>query len=201
MHYPILVSQLALAAFTTFGLGAQIPFDDNFDDITVIPEEGRINPVGTYHGKDYTGFDALQPGIPGVITLDGVAPETPPNQAVAGIMAGVVSAIAIAEGTKSFALSSFYYGCATQTDQGLIELATACNITVTGYGSTAAGAKPVVSQVFDFKPVEDLEVQQAPFLGNFGPRFTNLAKATFVQSPGTPTTVMLLDEIIGSNET
>lgn len=124
-----------------------------FDDITVIPEEGRINPVGTYHGKDYTGFDALQPGIPGVITLDGVAPETPPNQAVAGIMAGVVSAIAIAEGTKSFALSSFYYGCATQTDQGLIELATACNITVTGYGSTAAGAKPVVSQVFDFKPV------------------------------------------------
>ena len=68
-------------------------------------------------------------------------------------MAGVDSAIAIAPGTKSFALSSFYYGCATASQQGVISLATACNITVTAYGSTAIGAKPVASQVFDFKPV------------------------------------------------
>ena len=94
-----------------------------------------------------------QPGIPGLITLNGVAPQSPPNEAAAGYNADAASAIAVAEGTKSFALSSFYYGCASETDEGEIDLAEASNITVTGYGSTAAGAKPVVSQVFDFKPV------------------------------------------------
>ena len=96
---------------------------------------------------------AQQPGIAGVITLNGVPPQSNPNNALAGLSTTQISAITTAPGTKSFALKSFYYGCSAKLDQGAVDPAAACNVTVTGYSSTSSTAKPVASQVFNFTPV------------------------------------------------
>ena len=87
------------------------------------------------------------------------------------------------------------------TLQAGVALATACNITVNGYASTAASAKPVVTQTFVFKPAETVTVMMPPAFGTFKTGFQKLVKATFVQTPGTPLTVQLLDDIVGSVET
>lgn len=120
-----------------------------------------MNPIGDYHGKTYQNIFAQQPGVAGVITLNGVAPQTPPNQALAGTSTAQNSTITTAQGTASFALSSFYYGCGVKTVQAVAAVATACNITVTGYQSTSSTAKPVVSQRFNFTPVSPCSFSQA----------------------------------------
>ena len=156
-----------------------------------MPEDAPLSPIGVYNGLDFSNIFVNQPNVPGVITLNGVAPKSDPNLALGGL-SGRTSTISVpARGpAKTFSLSSFYYGCSVDAMQGVADPAQPCNITVTGFSS----GKAKVSQQFDFVPIEKITLMQAPVFGAFK-GFNGLDKATFVQTPGDPAAVMLIDDL------
>lgn len=96
---------------------------------------------------------------------------------------------------KSLALSSFYYGCNAALGQGVVDFATTCTITATGYraGSNTAAA----NQEFSFTPAQPLDVMNAPSFGQFSSEFQGLETVAFVVAPAT-TATGVLDDIVGS---
>lgn len=164
-----------------------------FDTLPAVPDE-ITSPIGVYNGLNFSNLFVNQPGVPGIITLNGVAPKSDPNQALGGLskQASTISVPATGP-AKTFSLDSFYYGCSVDTAQGLADPAQPCNITVTGYSS----GKVKVSQKFNFVPIEKITLMQAPVFGAFK-GFSGLDKATFVQTPGNPAAVLLIDDLVGS---
>ena len=94
---------------------------------------------------------------------------------------------------KSFALSSFYYGCQTNLAQAAASVPVACNVTATGY--KAGSSKAVAVQEFAFSPAEGLMAPLA--LGKLETAFQGLENVTYAQSPAT-LTEFLLDTIVGT---
>ena len=157
-------------------------------------EDALVSPVGVYNQLSFSNFFVNQPGVPRVITLNGVAPKSDPIQALGGLSQRT-STISVPAGgpARTFSLNSFYYACTIETQQGAAELAQPCNITVTGYSR----GKAKVSLQFNFVPIELITLMQAPVFSAFK-GFSGLDKATFVQTPGDPAPVMLIDDTVGS---
>ena len=168
-----------------------------FDTLPVIPEEGRLSPVGIYLNLSYVNFDVSQPDV----EVSGVTPQSKPN-----FVFGVGSASSPMGMTTSysgskvkfFALSSFYYGCQTNLAQAAAEDPVPCNVTATGY--KAGSSKPVAVQTFPFSPAKGLIAPLA--FGKFEAAFEGLENVTYAQSPTVLTslvlTELLLDTIVGT---
>ena len=166
-----------------------------FDTLTVIPEEGRLSPVGIYLNISFTSFDLSQPDI----AAAGLIPQSKPNYAFGVGSASSPSAMTISyKGSKvqSLGLSSLYYGCETDLLQAAASVPVACNITATGY--KAGSSKAVAVQAFKFSPVAGLTAPMA--FGKFTAAFQGLDTVTYVQSPATGTE-FILDNIAGTIST
>lgn len=123
-----------------------------------------------------------------------MASESDPNLVLGGLSQRTSTISVPANGpVKTFSLASFYYGCGLHTEQGAADPAQPCNITVTGYSR----GKSKASQQFNFVPIELITLMQASVFGAFK-GFSGLDKATSIQTPGDPTAVMLIDDIVGS---
>ena len=94
---------------------------------------------------------------------------------------------------KSFALTSFYYGCQTNLAQAAASDPVACTLTATGY--KAGSSKAVAVQAFTFSPAAGTTAPLA--FGEFKAAFKGLDNVTYVQSPATGTE-FLVDNIVGT---
>ena len=157
----------------------------------------KTEPVGIHYGIFYSNFGVSQPGIDGE-SFTGVMPHTNPNDAI-GFTSGA-SSLSIAypsSKVKSFALKSLYYGCNTALQQGEVETAVGCSITVTGY--KAGSTKPAATQTFQFTPAQPIDLQNAPTLGTFSSAFQGLEYANFTFTPST-LVVLVIDNVVGSTQ-
>lgn len=125
-------------------------------------------------------------------------PHTNPNDAI-GFTSGASSLSIAYAGSKvkSFALKSLYYGCNTALQQGEVETAIACNITVAGY--KAGSTKPAATQTFQFKPAQPVDLQNAPTFGTCLSAFQGLEYANFTFTPST-LVVFIMDNLVGSTQ-
>ena len=163
-----------------------------FDTLPAIPEEGRLSPVGVYLNISYTNFDVSQPAV----EVSGLTPQSKPNFVFGVGSASSPMGMTISYSgskVKSFALSSFYYGCQTDLGQAAAEVPVACNVTATGY--KAGSSKPVAVQTFPFTPAKGLIAPLA--FGKFEAAFQGLENVTYAQSPAT-LTELILDTIVGT---
>lgn len=166
------------------------------DDLATVPGEGLITPVGIYQGISYENFDVAALAILNESASD-VIPHSDPNVAIAITTASTpptLTTLYSGSTTTSFSLSSLYYGCAAQSAQGVISIALACKITVTGYkaGSSSSSA----AQTFDFSPEEPVDVMNPLTFGTFSAKFQDLQSATFAVEPSLLTGVYI-DNLAG----
>ncbi|KAK3178346.1 hypothetical protein OEA41_000481 [Lepraria neglecta] len=61
IHY-LSMSVLALAICSGMSATTKVTFDQGFDTFVVVPDEARLNPIGTLNYVQYTNVDAAQPG-------------------------------------------------------------------------------------------------------------------------------------------
>ena len=164
-----------------------------YDDLFTIPDEGILTPVATYEGITYQNFIVAQFSELELLngTFSGVKPHSDPNVALA-----VTPPFSLTPGptTKSFSLSSVWYGCDVPTQQGLVALAAACKITATGF--RAGSSSPVATQVLSFTPNKVVSLSSPPAFGTFLPQFKNLVSVTLAVEPAG--FVFFFDNLIGS---
>lgn len=167
-----------------------------YDDLFTVPGEGLITPVGVYQGISYENIDVASASILNE-SADGLIPHSDPNVAIlvtTSTTPPTLTAQYSDSKTKSFSLSSVYYGCAAQTLQGVVSAAVACNITVTGY---TAGSS--TTQTFRFVPDEPVDVMNPLAFGTFSAKFQNLQSATFSVSPPLGAGAFI-DNLVGSTQ-
>lgn len=165
-----------------------------FDDLTVVLDESRLNPIGIYKNISFTNFDAAQPGAANE-TLSGIMPESKPNQALLSASPANMTIAYAGSKIKSLALTSFYYGCAGEVPEGVADVAVACNVTAMGY--KAGFSTPVIVETFIFTPAEPLDTMNPATLGIFSNKFQTLQIVEFVVEPSSGVTC-LLDNIVGT---
>ena len=95
MHYNLVFQAIILTVPTSVTVGTGTPFnatvshdpfppwhhnadDIQFEDLIVVPEEARVNPIGVYRLIDFLNFFDNQPSLAGV-TINGVMPQSKPN--------------------------------------------------------------------------------------------------------------------------
>ena len=159
-----------------------------------LPAEGLLTPVGVYKGISYGNFL-----VASISTLnesaEGVTPHSNPNVAL-GNASTSLTAVFTGSKTKSFSLSSYYYGCVEGIPEGVVTVAVACTITVSGY--KAGSSSPFTSQTFKFTPQQVVDLMNPPVLGTFSSKFTNLQRVTLaVQSAATPV-ALIVDNLVGT---
>ena len=151
--------------------------------------------MGIYLNISFSSFDVGDPAI----ALAGLLPESKPNFAFAVGTAASPSEMTISYSgskVKSFALSSTYFGCESNSGQGLASDPLNCTITATGYKS--GSSKAVALEVFTYTVPEG--VLKAPLsFGTFGPAFTGLQTVTYGSSPSG--TELHLDNVVGTKVT
>lgn len=125
-------------------------------------------------------------------------PHSDPNFAI-GTASGASSLSIAYAGSeiKSFALDSWYYGCATGLLQGEVEAAVNCSITATGY--KAGSTTPAVTQTFDFTPAQPVDLMNALAFGTFSHAFQGLQYANFTFTPSN-LVVFAIDNLVGSTQ-
>ncbi len=161
-----------------------------------LPANGDLTPVGVYKGISYSSNFI----VASVSTLnesaDGVIPHSNPNVALGTSSPTSLTAVYSGSKTKSFSLSSYYYGCVEADFNGVLSVAVACIITASGY--KAGLSSPFTSQVFKFTSQETVDVMNPPTLGMFSSKFNNLQKVTLAfQSPATPV-ALIVDNLVGT---
>lgn len=85
-----------------------------YDNLATILGEGLLSPVGIYGGKYYDNFDVASAAELNE-SASGLIPHSDPNFVIAFTIASTpptLKALYSGSTTKSFSLSSFYYGCA-----------------------------------------------------------------------------------------
>ncbi len=199
----LLLPALSLAKTVSFGasVGANISLSQHFpanysqyDDEFTLPANGALTPVGTYKGLTYNNFIVASDA-----TLNesaaGCIPHSDPNVALQRSPSG---SITTGPGTKSFSLSSVYYGCDLADQNGVVSTAVACTITVTGY--KAGSSSPYTSQVFKFTPQQAVDVMNPLTFGTFSSKFTGLHNVTVAAKASSSifTVVGIIDNLAGS---
>ena len=170
-----------------------------YDDLITIPGEAIVTPVGIYKGISYENFDVASANILNE-SASGIIPHSDPNVAIAITIASTpptLTALYSGSKTKTFSLSSFYYGCTAETAQGAVSIAVPCNITVTGY--KAGSSSPYAAQTFKFVPEEPVDVMNPLTLGTFSTKFQTLQNVTFAVEPSL-LTGLLIDNLVGSTQ-
>ena len=131
-----------------------------FDDIKVNDKGLSLQPIGTYRGLNWTGFDVIDVSLAPI----GVAPVTEPNVAVQYILSESLGTTATLVPAKidGLILQSFYFGCVASSQETDAGVPLACSLTITG---TRRG-KVVYTQDVSFKPdtplVSNMAMQKIP---------------------------------------
>jgi hypothetical protein len=107
-----------------------------------------LQPIGTYKGLNWDGFNVIDVSLAPV----GVAPQTEPNVAVQYILSTGLDNTATLKPASSkttyFSLQSFYFGCVASSQETVAGVPLACSLTLTGKRK----GKTVVTQDISFSP-------------------------------------------------
>lgn len=136
-----------------------------------------MQPVGTYKGLNYDGFNVINVGSAPL----GVAAQSKPNVVVTGLVSTGLTNTATLKPASSktayFSLQSFYFGCVAATQESLASVPTACSLTLTGKRK----GKVVVTQQISFNP--GLLALNSPMKKQtFAGAWTNVDEIDFKQS-------------------
>ena len=171
-----------------------------FDDLPTIPREGQLSPVGIYKGINFETFHVASPGVLNE-SAAGLIPHSDPNVALSlsnSATRYLLTTLYPSSTTKSLSLSSFYYGCAADLEQGEASVAVACTITATGF--RAGSSAPYTTQTFDFTPAEAVDVMNPLTFGKFSTKFQNLVYVTFTAKSSPLNAGVSIDDGVGSTE-
>ena len=130
---------------------------------------------------------------PGVLneSTSGVTPHSSPNVALAR---NPPNSLTGGPTTKSFSLSSVWYGCDLFSAQSLLAAAAPCTITVTGF--KAGSSSPVATQVLSFTTSQTVSLSSPPAFATFSPKFKNLHSVNITVEPSD--VIFIFDNLIGS---
>jgi hypothetical protein len=107
-----------------------------------------LQPIGTYKGLNWDGFNVINVALAPV----GVAAQTKPNVAVQYLLSTGLDNTATLKPASSkttyFSLQSFYFGCVASSQETVAGVPLACSLTLTGKRK----GKTVVTQVISFTP-------------------------------------------------
>jgi hypothetical protein len=107
-----------------------------------------LQPIGTYKGLTWDGFNVINVGLAPV----GVTAQTKPNVAVQYILSTGLDNTATLKPASSkttyFSLQSFYFGCVASTQETVAGVPLACSLKLTGKRK----GKTVVTQDISFTP-------------------------------------------------
>lgn len=184
----------------TLGLATSaVPFNASYDDKVTLPANGQATPVGTYKGLTYSpNFLVAKLSILD-ISASGLIPHSISNTALfpdGALLPGPQSISTVGTKTKSFTLSSFYYGCVLGDFNSVISDAVACTITATGY--KAGSSSPFASQVFTFTPEQKVDVMNPMTLGTFTSKFTGLTNVTLTIKSAVTPVAGNIDNLVGT---
>lgn len=144
-----------------------------FDDLSTIPGTA-VTPIQTpYKDLFFQAFrlvKVVQIGVPGIL------PHSPTNYAGIGVIGETTSGDPmmtlnyqnVDPNIKSFALSSFYYGCTVDTANGAVGVPQDCRVTFTGYSgndNTISGSTQICSVSREYHPTTVTGPQQQAFSG------------------------------------
>lgn len=119
-----------------------------FDDITVVVPVASLQPIGTYKGLSWDGFNVINVGS----APTGVFAQSKPNVAVQYLVSSGLDNTATLKPASSktsyFSLQSFYFGCVASTQETVVGVPIACSLTLTGKRK----GKTVVTQDISFSP-------------------------------------------------
>jgi len=147
-------------------------YTDTFDNVTVASNVASFQPVGFQNNLNYTQWQIIGPttsgfsvpSVPGV-NVHGLIKPSKPNSAgvlerMSAVTGGSVSINPSATTFKSpsirfFTLSSFYFGCGADLQEGYVVPTASCDIAVTGYD---VNGNMVGEASYSFAPGELFEV-------------------------------------------
>jgi len=119
-----------------------------FDDIKVTVPVASLQPIGTYKGLNWDGFNVIDVSL----APTGVAAQSKPNVAVQYILSTGLDNTATLKPASSkttyFSLQSFYFGCVASSQETVAGVPLACSLTLTG----KRNGKTVVTQDISFTP-------------------------------------------------
>ncbi|GAB7366696.1 hypothetical protein MBLNU230_g0654t1 [Neophaeotheca triangularis] len=171
----------ALLATCNAQLGLQVR-NANFDDIEVNNPRISTQPIGTYKGLNWDGFNVID--VSGAPT--GVAAQSDPNVAVQYILSTGPALTArlqpASDRVNYFALQSFYFGCVASSQETVVGVPVACQVRLTG----RRNGRVVVEQDINYNP---RSLQNKMKFIEFADRFANVDEIDFQQrgllAPGT----------------
>lgn len=147
-----------------------------FDDIKVVLPVASLQPIGTYKGLNWDGFNVIDISV----APTGLNAQTKPNVAVQYLLSTGADNTATLKPASSktayFSLQSFYFGCVAGTQETLASVPLACSLTLTGKRK----GKVVVTQDISFSPAGLLKsnLKKQTFAG----AWTNVDEVDFKQS-------------------
>ena len=117
-----------------------------FDDIPVTVPVASLQPIGTYKGLTWDGFNVINVALAPV----GVAAQSKPNVAVQYILSTGLDNTATLKPASSktvyFSLQSFYFGCVASSQETVAGVPLSCSLKLTGKRK----GKTVVTQDISF---------------------------------------------------
>jgi len=191
----LIINTLALAA-SIKALSIRAPlrsatYVDTFDNQTgtaIVPV--AVVPVGFQNNINYNQFQIVGPSDPEVSVpgTHGLIKPSAPNSAgvsvrtaeLSGSLSTNPSSTAYrSPAIKSFSLTSFYFGCALDAQEGVVVATSGCDISVTGYNIYG---DMVGSAAFSFAPATVFEVPMVKAV--LPTTFVNLDRVSFGISSG-----------------
>lgn len=156
----------------------QLTLSVQFDDIKVTVPVASLQPIGTYKGLNWDGFNVIDVSLAPV----GVAPQTKPNVAVQYILTTGLSNTATLKPASSktayFSLQSFYFGCVASSQETAAGVPISCSLTLTGKRK----GKTVVTQDVSFSPNGLLGLTSTMKKQTFAGAWTNVDEVDFKQT-------------------
>lgn len=143
---------------------------------------GRSEGPGTYEDLTYNSFIVINNTL---AIVGGVAPHSPPNNILGVQSSNGTPSVTVATPYKTFSLESFWFGCDADLQQGSVNVAKQCTLTVAAFQK--ANDQEIATASYTFTPPEN-PVTQPPMVQAVLPNeFEGASMVTFIQSDSTLT--------------
>ena len=184
-------SQYHCKLTTGFNEQRQLADSIKFDDKPIIPAVGVLNPAGIQKNIFFNAFDIIMPN-----PTSALKPHSFPNVGVTSLAQQATNgtpSLTPVSPYKYFDLYSFYFGCALNTNEAVVDTAVKCTITVKGF----VGGSQVAGTTFTFTPPALVAIS-APLTQAVLPKsFRRVNKVTVIQE--NPATQALgIDDVIAA---
>lgn len=138
-----------------------------YDDIKAVPAENLLNPISSYKGLTYTGFQVLVEGVAGS-PIAGIRPASGDQVLSNGVVGDILSGQPSFKANKGkLDLESIFFACTAETLESAANVPVACTVAFTAFPPNSDTASDTVNHAFN--PTDALlsDMTKATFPSSF----------------------------------